>query len=558
MALSEGSERLAGEPKLAQHDDEEPAGPPLWVGSSEALGGYSLRSFAGLLSGAALTGALTGLGVATFKASVAMLAGTLYGEPAVENGMAASDAAVLPWYTFFIPAAGGLAVAVLRAACGPEGLGPNLAGHVAEMTSGKQPQPVASVSRTAAAVATLGSGCSLGPEGPAVEWGMFTSRTVEQLLEAPVLGVGSDAAQNLRFRRQLLAAGAASGVAAGFNAPLAGIVFALEVVSDNVVLAARQEAKSVAEATAGADPSMARSSAIQNVVAAASADAELDVKGKASLSMITIASLVSAIVVDVTLGQELALRPGGVMPTPELQELPAYLLLCVALGSASGGVAVGLSRATALVRDLFAAGEDGNAGLLAPMPEWLRPAAGGFFCGAIGLFFPEVLFFGYSTLDAILAGVNGGEMRGADPKVALDAIMLLGAKLAATSICLGAGLVGGTFAPSLFLGAVLGVAFHAAANFGLDAAIDSLAQLGLSDLATYLPHLSVADRTSFASIGAAATLAAVFRAPLTASLLIFELTRGYELVLPLLAAAGVGPLISITFDEARKRDATKR
>ena len=204
MALSEGSERLAGEPKLAQHDDEEPAGPPLWVGSSEALGGYSLRSFAGLLSGAALTGALTGLGVATFKASVAMLAGTLYGEPAVENGMAASDAAVLPWYTFFIPAAGGLAVAVLRAACGPEGLGPNLAGHVAEMTSGKQPQPVASVSRTAAAVATLGSGCSLGPEGPAVEWGMFTSRTVEQLLEAPVLGANAHSFDRRSLRIQRL------------------------------------------------------------------------------------------------------------------------------------------------------------------------------------------------------------------------------------------------------------------------------------------------------------------------------------------------------------------
>jgi H+/Cl- antiporter ClcA len=63
----------------------------------------------------------------------------------------------------------------------------------------------------------------------------------------------------------------------------------------------------------------------------------------------------------------------------------------------------------------------------------------------------------------------------------------------------------------------------------------------------------VADRSSFASIGAAATLAAVFRAPLTASLLIFELTRGYELVLPLLAAAGTGPLVAITFDAATKR-----
>lgn len=163
----------------------------LWVDGSEALGGYSLRAFAGLLGGAALTGALTGLGVATFKASVEAVASALYGKPAVEFGMAASDAAVLPWYTVVLPAAGGLAVAALRAACGPAGLGPNLAGHVAETTSGARPRPLASVGRTAAAVATLGSGCSLGPEGPAVEWGMFTSRCVEQLLEAPVLGARS-------------------------------------------------------------------------------------------------------------------------------------------------------------------------------------------------------------------------------------------------------------------------------------------------------------------------------------------------------------------------------
>lgn len=69
--------------------------------------------------------------------------------------------------------------------------------------------------------------------------------------------------------------------------------------------------------------------------------------------------------------------------------------------------------------------------------------------------------------------------------------------------------------------------------------------------------MSAADRSSFASIGAAATLAAVFRAPLTASLLIFELTRGYELVLPLLAAAGTGPLVAITFDAAAKRSSAE-
>lgn len=91
---------------------------------------------------------------------------------------------------------------------------------------------------------------------------------------------------------------------------------------------------------------------------------------------------------------------------------------------------------------------------------------------------PQVLFFGYSTLDAILAGPSTLRQGGVEPAVAAEALTLLVAKLAATAICLGSGLVGGTFAPSLFLGAVLGVAFHGAAASGLDAAIGVLQQVG--------------------------------------------------------------------------------
>jgi H+/Cl- antiporter ClcA len=99
---------------------------------------------------------------------------------------------------------------------------------------------------------------------------------------------------------------------------------------------------------------------------------------------------------------------------------------------------------------------------------------------------PQVLFFGYSTLDAILAGPSTLPQGGVEPAGAAEALTLLAAKLAATAICLGSGLVGGTFAPSLFLGAVLGVAFHGAAASGLDAAIGALPQVGRVAWAQFL------------------------------------------------------------------------
>ena len=111
-----------------------------------------------------------------------------------------------------------------------------------------------------------------------------------------------------------------------------------------------------------------------------------------------------------------------------------------------------------------------------------------------------------------------------------------------------AGLVGGTFAPSLFFGAVLGVAYQSLAGEALEHLATAIANYQTSigvEVGSWgvIPQLSVADAPAYAMIGAAATLASVFRAPLTASVLIFELTRGYDIVLPLLAAAGTGPLV---------------
>ena len=201
------------------------------------------------LAAAALVGTLTGVAVALFKASIAATAAAVY------NG----DAVVMPWdernlggLYVLVPAVGGLAVAALRAAS-PGGMGPGLAEHLAEVERSVPVRPGASVVRGASAVATLGTGNALGPEGPSVELGIFISRLVSgfatgtyrfEAVQAPAPLVpflpfriaASDvrSAASLRARRQLLSAGAAAGVAAGFNAPLAGVFFALEVVSTAV------------------------------------------------------------------------------------------------------------------------------------------------------------------------------------------------------------------------------------------------------------------------------------------------------------------------------------
>ena len=174
-----------------------------------------------------------------------------------------------------------------------------------------------------------------------------------------------------------------------------------------------------------------------------------------------------------------------------------------------------------------------------------------------------MLFFGYSTLDAILDsgaaaaaadGVVGrnvaahtllpvlkGSLGGAAGRALLPwpGVGLLCAKLLTTSVCVASGLVGGTFAPSLLLGASLGVVYQQAAArllAGLAAVNPAIGTaIGASSLVSNVP--------AFAMVGAAALLSSVFRAPLTAAMLLFELTRGEELIMPLLAAAGTGPVV---------------
>jgi hypothetical protein len=132
--------------------------------------------------------------------------------------------------------------------------------------------------------------------------------------------------------------------------------------------------------------------------------------------------------------------------------------------------------------------------------------------GAIALEFPQVLGVGYDTIEALLGSGGGIPL--------LTLLLLLGAKLLATGLSNATGFVGGGFAPALVLGAVLGNCYGQVLGAG-----------GL--------QLAVAAPPAYAMVGMAAVLAGSARAPLTALILLFELTRDIRIVLPLMAAAGL-------------------
>jgi len=520
----------------------------------------------GLVGAAGLTGAFTGLAVALFKTSVAAVTAACY----------SGDGALVQWADqIFIPAAGGLAVAAIRLASRRDNIGPTLAEHVSEIERSVPAGWEYSAQRGAAAAVTLGTGNSMGPEGPSVEIGAAISRFVAawaarpsmQLPTSTIKFLQKTGIENRRLQRQLLAAGAAAGVAAGFNAPLSGVFFALEVVSGSVSSAAICPTDGLDNAGDSADTTNTSSATLLNVMTPAQR-AQLDVKSREAIAATTVSALVATVVVDQVLGNELALRPGEFTVQSQVVELP----LSVGLGALSGGVALLFERASSLSRELFRRIE----GDLDPrLAEAVRPVLGGLACGVIGASFPGILFFGYSTLNAILetGGIPAGnsEMLRAvsedlSPAGVLqisDLIALLAAKLLATAVCVGSGLIGGTFAPSIFLGAVLGLTYQSVAG-------DALARLAgaIADFQTsigvpvgswgVIPQLTVADGPAYALIGAAATLASLFRAPLTASLLLFELTQKFEIILPLLAASGTGTLVVERFEEALSKEKVSR
>lgn len=267
------------------------------------------------------------------------------------------------------------------------------------------------------------------------------------------------------------------------------------------------------------------------------------------MSVLLMAAAVAGVVVNVGLGGSVLFDPPPYELRAPLVELPAYL----GLGVLGGGVSLGWRRLLRSVEAVAAGGVDGR-GVALPgggtVPAALLPVLGGGVCGLLAVAYPQVLFAGYDTFDALLHDVQF-------PLPLLATLLLL--KPLATAIALSCGLVGGTLAPSLFVGAALGATYQKVLALGLGAALATFPALGglvspagaagaAAAAAAGVGGSAVgliAPAPAYALVGMAAVLAGVFRAPLTASILLFEMTRDFRIVLPLLAAVGIADRKSV-------------
>ena len=397
---------------------------------------------------AVVVGVVTGYAVLGFMLAIATLERRVYG---ADFFTVHTHAATLDWwYLVLVPVAGGLAVGqILRLAPSRRARGVDEVIQSAALGAGRvdKRQGVASA---LAAVVTLSTGGSTGREGPAVHIGaVIASWVSERIGASPATG------------RDILSCAAAAAVSASFNAPLAGALFALEVVLRHYALRA--------------------------------------------FGPIVVASVAAAVVSRIHLGD----IPQFPLPPHTVEfywEMPAFALL---------GIVCGLVG-VAMIRGIFIAEQVGDrAQALLRLPDSLRPAAAGLILGLIAVHFPHIIGVGYETTVAVL---RSGEF------AFLAAVLLAVTKVAAVAVTFAGRMGGGVFSPSIMVGALTGAAF--------------------GDLAlTVYPHIAGAG-SLYALAGMGAVAGAVLGAPISSTLIVFELTGDYQAAIAVLIAVSVASVVS--------------
>ncbi len=296
-----------------------------------------------------------------------------------------------------------------------------------------------------ATIITVGSGGSLGREGPLMRVGAALGSLLGRRFHLT--------GNRLNI---LVGCGTAAGIAAAYNAPIGGALFALEVVLGNFALE--------------------------------------------SFGPIVVTSALGTIVSRGLLGNYRAYNPPSFDILVSPWEMGHYLLMGIVIGLASAlfilalrGVEKGFDRV--------------------PTPLWAKPVVGFALVGIMGVWFPQIFGNGYDTVNQVLR-----------QGVPLELVLVLPLlKTAATALTMGSGGSGGLFTPTLFVGSVLGSAYGTWSH-------------------THFPA-TTAGPGAYALVGMGAMIAGTTQAPLTAILIIFELTGDYEIILPLMLCCTVSLLV---------------
>ena len=310
-------------------------------------------------------------------------------------------------------------------------------------------RPIVAVVKALASSLCIGTGGSVGREGPIVQIGS---------------ALGSTMGQIFRFSderiRNLVACGAAAGIAATFNAPIAGVFFALEII--------------LGEFSVG------------------------------YFSSVVLSSVMASVIGRIFFGDVPAFPIPPYAPAAPI-ELPLY----AALGLLAAVVGVAFVRTLYGLEDIFDSWH---------FPEMFKPVAGGVLVGIVGAFFPQVFGVGYETIEQALY-----------TRLPWTLLLILAfMKILATSITLGSGGSGGVFAPSLFIGAMLGGAYGLLVH-------------------SWMPGGTAAPG-AYALVGMAAVFSAAARAPITAIVILFEMTRDYRIILPLMLATVISTVVASLID----------
>ncbi|MFC1539516.1 chloride channel protein [Candidatus Latescibacterota bacterium] len=391
----------------------------------------------------AFVGILAGFGALFFKHLIGFIQKIFWHT----TDMSPESLLAIPFHLrILIPAIGGLIVGPMIYFWAREAKGhgvPEVMEAVIEKNS--IIRPVVVIIKTFASAISIASGGSVGREGPIVQIGAAIASSIGQVFKLRPAQM-----------KTIVGCGVAAGIGATFNAPIAGTIFALELIVGDF--------------------------------------------GLTSFTPIIVAAVTSTSITRHFEGNTLAFY------LPHFEMVSIWeLFIYVFLGLIAGLVGTLFSKA-------LYAGEDVFTKL--KFPSWLKASLGGLVIGCIAIKFPHIMGVGYETIGELFNG-----------KFALWMIIsLVFLKILATSITIGSGGSGGIFAPSLFIGAMLGGAFGTVINM-------------------VLPEMT-GTVGAYALVGMAAVNSACTLAPLSSIIILIELTDNYGIILPLMLTVVIATTIS--------------